>query len=72
MNDTTNNGAFAPPQNSGNPFAIKKINASLKNHTVTVQDLDNWLIYRDDNGQLVGWITTTKNNHFEFKFLLIS
>jgi hypothetical protein len=27
--------------------------------------LNNWLVYRDDNGQLIGWITCTENNKFE-------
>ena len=45
--------------------SIKKINASLEHHTVVVQDLDNWLIYRDDNGQLVCWISKTSLNTYE-------
>ena len=45
--------------------SIKRINASLEDHTVVAQDLDNWLIYRDANGQLVGWITATKLKTFE-------
>lgn len=50
---------------SGIPFATSKINASLQNHTVTPQDLNNWLVYCDDNGQLIGWITATKLKTFE-------
>lgn len=84
MDNTNNNGASVPPKNSGNSFAISKINASLKNHTVTAQDLENWLIYSDSNGQLVGWITKTimgdytsvrlsdSSNNFEFYFKLKS
>ena len=45
--------------------SIKRINASLENHTVVAQDLDNWLIYRDDNGQLSGWISQTKANDYQ-------
>ena len=45
--------------------SIKRINASLENHTAVAQDLDNWLIYRDDNGQLIGWLTSTKLKTFE-------
>ena len=45
--------------------SIKRINASLEDHTVVAQDLDNWLIYRDANGQLIGWIVATKLKTFE-------
>ena len=84
--NNTNNGAFVPPQNSGNSFAINKTNASLADYSVTAQDLDNWLIYSDSNGQLVGWISKTimgdytsvrlrsdaLTNNFEFYFKLES
>ena len=45
--------------------SIKKINASLEHHTVVVQDLDNWLIYQDSKGQLVGWISSPTLKAFE-------
>ena len=44
---------------------IKLLNNALQYHTATAQDLDNWLIYRDGNGQLISWITATKLNTFE-------
>ena len=49
--------------------SIRKINASLEHHTVVVQDLDNWLIYQDNNGQLIGWISSTTLKTFDVCFL---
>ncbi len=50
---------------SGNTSAIIKLNASLVNHSVTAQDLNNWLVYRDDNGELIGWIALTDFDDYQ-------
>ena len=50
---------------SGNTSAIIKLNASLVNHSVTAQDSNNWLVYRDDNGELIGWIVLTDFDDYQ-------
>ena len=66
MDNSTQNGASVPVKDDNSPLSsIKSINPSLPDHRVEAQDLDNWLIYHDDNGQLIGWITATKLKTFE-------
>ena len=71
MNNSTSAGSTATTGASTpkNPASITSINSSLKNYRVETQQsasyFDSWLIYRDGNGQLCGWITETALKTFE-------